>query len=41
MTCDQGIGGIQIGSWKTGQEMFGEGDGDKVEERGKDRRAVF
>lgn len=33
MMCDQGIGGIQRGSRKTGQEMFGEGDGDRVEER--------
>lgn len=34
MMCDQGIGGIQRGSRKTGQEIFGEGDGDRVEERG-------
>ena len=33
MLCDQGIGGIQRGSRETGQEMSGEENGDRIEEK--------
>lgn len=41
MLCDQGIGGIQRGSRKTGQKMLREGDGDMIEERGKDMSGLL